>query len=93
LLHDLAEPPIDEIGALSLGALLPKSERRSLAAAVNTLLASPTFATWREGATIDIDEWLTPKDGKTPAVIVSVAHLDDDLRAKPSTKEGKEEKK
>lgn len=81
LLHDLAEPPIAEIGALSLDAFLPKSERRSLAAAVNTLLASPTFATWREGATIDIEDWLTPKDGKTPAVIVSVAHLDDDERA------------
>jgi hypothetical protein len=81
LLHDLAEPPLDQIGALSLDAFLPKSERRTLAAAVNTLLASPTFATWREGATLDVESWLTPKDGKTPAVIVSVAHLDDDERA------------
>jgi DNA helicase HerA-like ATPase len=81
LLHDLAEPPIQEIGALAIDAFLPKSERRALAAAVNTLLASPTFATWRAGVTLDVGEWMAPREGKTPAVIVSVAHLDDDERA------------
>ena len=81
LLEDLAKPPIDKIGALSLDSFLPKSERKSLAAALNTLLASPTFASWREGASLDIGEWLKPKDGRTQAVIVSVAHLDDEERA------------
>jgi hypothetical protein len=60
---------------------LPKSERKALAAALNTLLASPTFASWRQGVTLDVAAWLTPRDGRTPAVIVSVAHLDDDERA------------
>ncbi|AKU99247.1 putative ATP-binding protein [Labilithrix luteola] len=81
LLGDLTDSPIDVVGALPLDSFLPKSERRSLAAALNTLLASPTFASWRTGATLDVDAWLTPKDGRTPAVIVSVAHLDDDERA------------
>ena len=86
LLADLANPPIEYVGALELDDFLPKSDRRSLAAALNTLLASPTFATWREGATLDVGEWMKPvevPDGpaKTPAVIVSVAHLDDDERA------------
>ena len=49
--------------------------------ALNTLLASPTFASWRQGATLDVGEWLTPREGKTPAAIVSVAHLDDEERA------------
>jgi hypothetical protein len=79
-LADLEKPPITQIGALELDAFLPKSERRALAAALNTLLASPTFASWRQGATRDIDAWLKPQDGRTPAVIVSVAHLDDDER-------------
>jgi hypothetical protein len=51
-----------------------------LAATLNTLLASPTFASWRQGVSLDIRSWLTPKDGRTPAVIVSVAHLDDEER-------------
>jgi hypothetical protein len=28
-----------------------------------------------------VGEWLTPRDGRTPGVVVSVAHLDDDERA------------
>jgi hypothetical protein len=81
LLDDLAEPPIEEVGALTLDEFLPKSERRALAAALNTLLASPTFASWREGAALDVAEWLTPRAGRTPCVIVSVAHLEDEERA------------
>src|SRR5512145_2234166 len=53
LLQDLKVPPIDKIGALDINAFLPKTERKSLAAALNTLLASPTFASWREGASLN----------------------------------------
>ena len=82
LLDDIAEPPIETVGALPLDRFITKTERRGLAAAVNVLLASPTFASWRTGATLDVGSWLTPgADGKTPAVIVSVAHLDDEERA------------
>jgi hypothetical protein len=81
LLADLAEPPLARVGALDVDDFLPKSERKALAAALNTLLASPSFASWREGATLDVGEWLTPREGKTPGVVVSVAHLDDEERA------------
>jgi hypothetical protein len=81
LMQDVLEPPIDEIGALSVNAFMKKAERRVLAAALNSLLASPTFASWRQGATLDIGEWLAPKAGRTPIVIVSVAHLDEAERA------------
>jgi hypothetical protein len=81
LLDDVINPPLERIGALEVDAFLAKSDRRALAAALNTLLASPTFASWRQGATLDIGAWLTPRAGRTPAVIVSVAHLDDEERA------------
>lgn len=81
LLGDLAKPPIDVVGALPLESFLPKAERRALAASLNTLLASPTFASWRSGASLDVEAWLTPKNGRTPCVVVSVAHLDDEERA------------
>src|SRR5690606_25416236 len=43
--------------------------------------ASPTFEAWRTGVALDIGEWVAPRsDGRTPATIVSVAHLDDDER-------------
>ncbi|MEO6601364.1 MAG: helicase HerA-like domain-containing protein [Polyangiaceae bacterium] len=81
LMRDVLEPPIEEIGALSVNEFLKKGERRNLAAALNSLLAAPTFAQWRQGATLDVGEWLTPRAGKTPIVVVSVAHLDDEERA------------
>lgn len=80
LLDDLAEPPMEEIGALSVDDFLGKSERRSLAAALNALLASPSFSSWRQGASLDVGAWLLPGGTGTPGVIVSVAHLDDEER-------------
>jgi hypothetical protein len=81
LMEDVINPPIERIGALSVNVFLKKTERRSLAAALNSLLAAPTFANWRNGATLDVGEWLAPKQGKTPIVVLSVAHLDDEERA------------
>jgi len=81
LMDDVLDPPISEIGALSVDEFMKKSERKALAAALNSLLAAPSFASWRQGTTLDVGEWLTPKDGRTPIVIVSVAHLDDEERA------------
>jgi hypothetical protein len=81
LLEDLASPPVERIGALTMDAFLPRSERRALAAALNGLLASPSFESWRTGAPVDVESWLTPSNGRTPAVILSVAHLDDEERA------------
>lgn len=46
LLEDLARPPIDVVGALPIDSFISKSDRKALAAALNTLLASPTFASW-----------------------------------------------
>jgi hypothetical protein len=82
LLTDVRKPPIEKLGAMPIEEFLPKRDRLSLATALNTLLASPTFESWRTGAPLDIASWVAPRpDGRTPAVIVSVAHLDDDERA------------
>ena len=90
LMQDLTNPPILQIGALSVNSFMKKRERSNLAAALNNLLASPTFCSWRKGTSLDIADWVTPKNGgpsttpqrrRTPAVIVSVAHLDEEERA------------
>lgn len=81
LMQDLEAPPIDSIGALPIDSFLRKADRRKLAAALNSLLASPSFASWRKGIDLDVGAWLTPRDNRTPAVVVSVAHLDDEERA------------
>ena len=80
LVYDILEPPIETIGVLPLDAFMSTRARSDLAASLNTLLAAPSFATWRTGASLDVAAWLAPVDGKTPATIISVAHLDDEER-------------
>jgi len=81
LMQDLQSPPVDEIGALPVNSFFKRSDRLNLAASLNTLLASPTFTSWRQGAALDVAEWVAPRNGRTPAVVLSVAHLDDEERA------------
>jgi hypothetical protein len=81
LMEDVLHPPIERICALTVNAFMKKKERDALAAALNTLLASPSLANWRQGSSLDVTEWVQPKSGKTPIIVVSVAHLGDDERA------------
>ena len=80
LLSDLQAPPMERVGALSVDEFLSPKERASLAMDLNALIASPTFASWRKGAPLDVGQWLTRDDDKTPITIVSVAHLEDEER-------------
>jgi hypothetical protein len=88
LLKDLLEPPIEMAGALPINQFMSRKERESLAAVLNTLLASPTFAAWRQGAPLAVGDWLAgngpagdAESSRVPAVIVSVAHLEEEERA------------
>jgi hypothetical protein len=65
LLDAVLNPPLERIGAMATDDFLSLKDRRHLAAALNTLLA---FASWRQGVSLNIREWLTPKDGRTPAL-------------------------
>jgi hypothetical protein len=81
LVRMIVDPPFATVGAMELDDFLAPSARKDLAAAINALLASPTFAAWRTGASLSPESWLTPRSNKTPATILSVAHLDDEQRA------------
>ena len=80
LLADVAAPPITTIGALGVDEFLSKRARKELAASLNNLLAAPMFRSWREGSSLDVAAWMRPVNGRTPATVLSVAHLDDDER-------------
>ena len=45
LLEDIANPPVQTLGAMPIDEFFPKRDRLSLATALNTLLASPTLST------------------------------------------------
>jgi hypothetical protein len=80
LVPEIVEPPFTSIGALEIDDFISPRARKELAADLNTLLAAPSMASWRTGASLDVGAWMAPVGGKTPATVLSVAHLDDDER-------------
>ena len=80
LVGAIAEPPFDKIGALPLETAFPRKERQGLMMALNNLLASPSFESWRVGEPLDVDRMLRAPDGRPRLSIVSTAHLSDEER-------------
>ncbi len=81
LVPDVFAPPFSEIGVLPVETYMSEKARADLAADLNTLIASSSLARWRQGQDLDVGAWMKPVDDRTPATIVSVAHLQDDERA------------
>lgn len=80
LISAVAEPPMRKLGVFDLETFYPRDERMKLAMRLNALVASPAFAPWTEGEPLDVDALLTPNDGKTPASVFYLAHLNDRQR-------------
>jgi Helicase HerA, central domain len=80
LIGQVANPPIEKVGALPMDAFYPAKERNGLMFALNNLVASPPFEAWRQGEPIDIERWVRSDDGKPQLSVVYTAHLDDDQR-------------
>ncbi len=79
LLKNIADPPIDHLGALPLETYYPRDRRMKLVMALNTLIASPSFSAWTEGIPLDMEQLLGPP-GDPCATIITLAHLDDRQR-------------
>lgn len=80
LITKIQQPPFEKIGVLDLETFFPARERFELVMALNTLLASPAFASWNTGEPIDIARFLRTEDGRPRHAIFSIAHLDDSQR-------------
>ena len=80
LLRTIQSPPFPKLGALDLESFYPEKDRFALAARLNSLLASPAFAAWREGEPLDVQRLLYGNDGRPRTAILSIAHLGDEAR-------------
>jgi len=80
LLKAIQSPPFSSLGALDLESFYPEKDRLALAARLNSLLASPAFAAWREGEPLDVQRLLYGRDGGPRTSIFSMAHLGDEAR-------------
>jgi len=80
LIGRIISPSFKKIGVLPLEAFYPQSERFKFATKFNAIIASPTFKTWLEGESIDIQKMLYDENGKAKVAIFSISHLNDDER-------------
>ena len=80
LILQIVDPPFARVGVFPVDDFFKRSNRMKLAVQFNGLVASPAFASWREGARLDIDELLAPQNGKTPVRVFYLSHLDESSR-------------
>ncbi len=77
LIQKVQTPPLTRIGVMDLDSFFPAADRFQLAMTLNNLLASPTFTSWMEGESLDIQKILYTEAGKPRLAIFSIAHLAD----------------
>ncbi len=80
LIASIIKPSFDKIGVLPLEDFFESKNRFDFASKFNALLASPSFALWLQGETLDIGKLLYDENGKAKAAIFNIAHLDDNQR-------------
>ena len=80
LIRSIQSPPFNKVGFLDLESFYPQNDRFKLAMTLNNLLASPGFAAWLEGETLDIQKLLYTASGKPRLAVISISHLSDQER-------------
>ena len=80
LIGRIISPPFKKIGVLPLDAFYPQNDRFKFATKFNSIIASPTFNSWLEGETLDIQKLLYDENGKAKVAIFSISHLSDEER-------------
>jgi hypothetical protein len=80
LLLRIQDPPMRKLGVIELDTFFPRDDRIALMMRLNGLIASPSFAAWGQGPSIDIESMLWNSDGSANAAVVYLAHLSDEER-------------
>jgi hypothetical protein len=80
LIQEIQEPPLANIGVMDVDTFFPPKDRMALSLRLNSLLASPEFASWMEGEPLDVKRLLWTEEGKPRITILSIAHLSDPER-------------
>jgi DNA helicase HerA-like ATPase len=80
LIQQIHNPPVTQVGVMNLESFYPSRDRFALGSQLNNLLASPSFASWLQGESLDIDNILHTSTGKPKMSIFSIAHLGENER-------------
>ncbi len=76
LIGQIQTPPFRKLGVFDIDSFFSPKDRTALAMKLNGLVASPSFAAWLEGESLDVGN-LLERGGTPQAAIVYLAHLSD----------------
>ena len=79
LVGQIPKPPFRKLGVFDLEMFFNQKQRMKLAMQLNSLLASPSMASWLEGEPLDIENLIGQSD-KTRCSIIYMAHLSETER-------------
>ena len=80
IIEYVQKPPFSSIGVIAVDDFYAPKKRNELAMQINSLLASPGFATWLTGEPLNIKNMLYGPKSKPQIAIYSLAHLSDNQR-------------
>jgi hypothetical protein len=80
LILQAQNPPFERLGAFPVNSFFPEKDRLELALLLNNFLAAPSFQTWIEGASLDVDAFLYTPQRRPRMSIFYLAHLDETER-------------
>ncbi len=79
IIREIPKPAITTVGAYNLETFFPAKDRVKFASQLNNMVASPMFAIWSRGETLDLGVMMT-RNGRPQHNIFYLAHLDDSQR-------------
>jgi hypothetical protein len=79
LVGQIPKPPFRKLGVFDLEQFFSEKQRMKLALQLNSLLASPSMASWLEGEPLDIENLIGGRS-KTPCAVIYMAHLSETER-------------
>lgn len=80
-LHDLItqvqRPPFTQLGTLPVDQAISERARSKLSMALNNIIAAPSFQSWLNGESMDIERLLYQSNGRPRVSVFYLAHLSD----------------
>jgi hypothetical protein len=80
IIRQVQLPPFEKLGAVSVNEFMPEKERYKLAISLNNIIAAPSFQSWIQGDSLDIQNLLYQPNGRARVSIFYIAHLSEPER-------------
>src|SRR4051812_104307 len=80
IILQVQKPPFDKLGVFPIDDYISERNRQKLAMDLNSIVAAPSFQSWLNGDTMDIQNLLYQPDGRPRVSIFYIAHLSETER-------------